>query len=168
MVKKIISLLFIGVVFASTQKSYGQELLTQIPTTKEEFVATEKKVIATIEWLEATPFDKEEDKRAIQKSLLVAWITNSPTVTLEINADILTFTKKNPDLLLTFMGGWTKFSLQNNYSNDNLQGSLAGVKCAIKVYKNLLLKKDKEMEKLIELDNKGELENWIKEKIRKK
>jgi hypothetical protein len=168
MVKKIISLLFIGVVFASTQKNYGQELLSQIPTSKEEFVATEKKVIATIEWLEATPFDKEEDKRAIQKSLLVAWITNSPTVTLEINADILTFTKKNPDLLLTFMGGWTKFSLQNNYSNDNLQGSLAGIKSAIKVYKNLLLKKDKEMEKLIELENKGELENWIKEKIRKK
>lgn len=66
------------------------------------------------------------------------------------------------------MGGWTKYSLENNYSKDNVQGSLAGLKSVIKVYKNLSLKKDKEVEKLIELDNNGELENWVKEIMTKK
>lgn len=63
------------------------------------------------------------------------------------------------------MGGWTKYSLQNNYSTDKIQGSLAGLKSAIKVYKNLSLKKDKEMEKLVKINDKGELENWVKAKI---
>lgn len=66
------------------------------------------------------------------------------------------------------MGGWTKYSLENNYSSDNIQGSLAGLKSVIKVYKNLSLKKDKEVENLIELDNNGELENWVKEIMGKK
>ena len=168
MLKKIISLFLISFLFITAEQAIGQELLDALPTTKEEFVASEKKVLATIDWLEVAPFDKEEDKRLQQKALLVGWITNSPTVTLEINADVLTFTKKNADLIVTFMGGWTRYSLQNNYSNDIVQGSLSGIKSAIKVYKNLSLKKDKEMEKLIELDDKGELENWVKSKVSKK
>lgn len=168
MLNKILIFFIVAFMFASTEQVLGQELLNALPSTKEEFVASEKNVLATIDWLEITPFDKEEEKRMAQKALLVGWITNSPTVTLEINAGILTFTKKNPDLMIIFMGGWTKFCLQNNYSQDNIQGSLAGVKDAIKVYKNLSLKKDKEMEKLIELEDKGELENWVKSKMVKK
>lgn len=165
MLKRIISLFVFVFFLTTTQKLFGQELLSTSPTTKEEFVASEKSVIATIDWLEITPFDIEKEKRNVQKALLVGWITNSPTVTLEINASVLTFTKKNPDLMVIFMGGWTKFCLQNNYSSDNVKGSLAGIKSAIKVYKNLSLKKDKEMERLIELNDKGELENWVKSKM---
>jgi len=103
----------------------------------------------------------------LQNALLVAWLTNSPTVTLEINADVLDFTKKNPDLLILFMGGWTRYALQNNYSKDNVQGSIAGIRSAIKVYKTGLLKKDKEMQKLVELDEKGGLEEYVRKKLAK-
>jgi hypothetical protein len=168
MFKKIFSLCFIAFLIMTCEQAFGQELLDALPTTKEEFIASEKKVLATIDWLEVTPFDNEQEKRLQQKAFLVGWITNSPTVSLEINADVLTFTKKNPDLIITFMGGWTRYCLQNNYSKDMVQGSLAGIRSSIKVYKNLSLKKDKEMEKLIELDNKGELENWVKSKVNKK
>lgn len=168
MLKKIILLILISFLLTNAEQAIGQELLDALPTTKEEFAASEKKVLATINWLEVTPFDKEEDKRLQQKAFLVRWITNSPTVTLEINADVLTFTKKNPDLMITFMGGWTRYCLQNNYSTDMTQGSLAGIKSAIKIYKSLSLKKDKEMDKLIELDDKGELKNWVKSKLSKK
>src|SRR4051794_23292008 len=123
MLKKIISLFLISFLLTNAEQAIGQELLDALPTTKEEFVRSEKKVLATIDWLEVTPFDKEEEKRLQQKAFLVGWITNSPTVTLEINADVLTFTKKNPDLMITFMGGWTRYCLQNNYSNDMTQGS---------------------------------------------
>ena len=168
MIKTALTFLFVASILAIPSNALGQELLNDLPANKEEFISSEKKVLATIDWLETTPFDKEEEKRTNQKALFVAWLTNSPTVTLEINADVLTFTKKNPDLLITFMGGWTRYSLQNNYSSDNVQGSLAGIKSAIKVYKNLSLKKDKEMEKLIELEGKGELEAWVKDKMSKK
>lgn len=66
------------------------------------------------------------------------------------------------------MGGWTRYALQNNYSKDSVQGSIAGIKSAIKVYKTGLLKKDKEMDKLIALDEKGELETWVNNAFAKK
>jgi len=145
----------------------NQELLDGLPATKEEFIASEKKVLATINWLENTPINQEPEKRKLQNANLVAWITNSPTVTLEINADVLTFTKKNAELLIIFMGGWTRYSLQNNYSSDAVMGSIAGIKSAIKVYKAGQLEKDKEMQKLIDMDEKGELETWVKKKLKK-
>lgn len=166
--KKIISISCTLLLLTISSAIFTQNLLTELPKTKEEFVESEEQVLATINWLETTPFDEQEDKREKQKALLLAWLTNSPTVTLELNADVLTFTKKNPDLIIIFMGGWTKYSLENNYSSDNIQGSLAGLKSVIKVYKNLSLKKDKEVENLIELDNNGELENWVKEIMGKK
>lgn len=166
--KKLISFSLLFFLLITSSLCLTQNLLSELPTTNEEFIESEEQVLATINWLETTPFDEQEDKREKQKALLFAWLTNSPTVTLELNADVLTFTKKNPDLIIIFMGGWTKYSLENNYSKDNVQGSLAGLKSVIKVYKNLSLKKDKEVEKLIELDNNGELENWVKEIMTKK
>ena len=66
------------------------------------------------------------------------------------------------------MGGWTKYSLENNYSKDDVQCTLAGLKSAIKVYQSNKLKKDKFMDNLIELNDKGELEAWVKSKVEKK
>ena len=68
--------------------------------------------------------------------------------------------------MMVFMGGWTRYILQNGYSNDKIQGNLAGIKSAIKVYKlGNGLKKDKEMDKLIKLDDSGGLEAWVAEQL---
>ena len=78
----------------------------------------------------------------------------------------MTFGKKNPELLLVFMGDWAKYILQNGYSKDKVQGNLAGIRSAIKVYKaGSGLKKDKEMEKLIKLDESGSLEGWVTQQL---
>ncbi|MEJ8840890.1 hypothetical protein WG954_00750 [Lacibacter sp. H375] len=164
-----IKTLFLSILLLTTATTFAQsqELLDGLPTTKEEFIASEKKVLATIDWLENTSLNQDQEKRKLQNAMLVSWLTNSPTVTLEINADVLTFTKKNADLLIIFMGGWTRYSLQNGYSKDAVQGSIAGIKSAIKVYKTGLLKKDKEMQKMVDMDEKGELEAWVKTKLKK-
>lgn len=165
MAKNILLILLFAVATLSAEQCFGQKLLEELPETKEEFIASEKQVLATIKWLETTPFDQNQEKRTMQKELLFTWLTNSPTVTIALNAEILTFNKKNPDLLLIFMGGWARYSLENDYSEDILQGNIAGLKSVIQVYQNLSLKKDKEVEKLIALDSKGELEKWVKEKM---
>jgi hypothetical protein len=148
---------------------FAQDLLESLPGSKEEFIKSEPRVLNTINWLENTPMDQQEAKRQQQKALFVGWITNSPTVTIEVNSNILTFTKKNAELLIIFMGGWTRYSLQNSYSQDIYQGTLAGVKAAIKVYKmDNGIKKDKAMDKIITMDENGELEKWVKEQLEKK
>lgn len=167
MSKKLFALLTIIVSLTFSQNLFGQDLLSKLPSTKEEFAASEKNVIATIDWLEKTPFNTEENKRKNQQALLFTWLSNSPTVTVELDENIVTFMKKNPDLLITFMGGWTKYCLQNNYSKDKVQGSIEGIKSVIRVYKSQTLKKDKEVEKYIALEEKGELENWVKSTLNK-
>lgn len=151
-----------------SQNSFSQELLTSVPSTKEEFSATEKQVIATINYLENTPINDKDEKQLQQRSLLIAWISGSPQVTVSLNASTIDFNKKNSILLVIFMGGWTKYSLENNYSKDDVQCTLAGLKSAIKVYQSNKLKKDKFMDNMIELNDKGELEAWVKSKVEKK
>ncbi|MBP8115077.1 MAG: hypothetical protein KAY50_06960 [Chitinophagaceae bacterium] len=166
--KSLKTVLFFYLTFTTIYTSFAQsnDMLDKLPVTKEEFVASEKKVISTIQWLEDTPLDQDTEKRKAQYALFVAWITNSPTVTISVNSRVLTFTKKNSDLLIIFMGGWTKYCLENNYSSDELKGNIAGIKSAIKVYKKGIgLKKDKAMDKIIELDDKGELEKWVTEQL---
>lgn len=141
------------------------ELLSVLPQTKEEFVASEKNVLATIDWLENTPINQETELRKAQNALLVGWVTNSPTVTIELSAGVLDFTKKNQELLMLFMAGWTRYSLLNNYSRDKVKGSTAGIQCAIKSYKLGDYKKDKEIQKLIDLDENGGLEKWVAGKL---
>jgi hypothetical protein len=162
--KAVITVLF----FCFSINTQAQELLTKLPETKEQFIESEKNVLATIDWIENNPIKEDGAKRKEQYALLVAWLTNSPTVTLEINANVLTFTKKNSELLILFMAGWTRYCLTNNYSKDITQGCLAGIKSAIKVFKSGDLKKDKEMQKLVDLDEKGELEIWVSEQLAKK
>lgn len=152
-------------------KSFSQDfsLLDPLPTTKEEFIKSEPAIISLVDWLENTPLDQEPDKRKRMYAILLAWLTNSPTVTVEVNQKVTPMSKKNPDLLAIFLGGWTKYSLQNSYSKDPVKGNLAGIKSVIKVYKmGIGMKKDKDIEKLVDLDSKNELEAWIVSTLEKK
>src|SRR5262249_53481636 len=101
---------------------------------------------------------------------LIAWVTNSPTVTVTFNSNVMPFTEKNNVLLVVFLGGWTKYALQNSYSKDEAKGSVAGLKSVIKFYQgnNKSLTKDEQMEKLIELDTNNKLEAWVTEQLSKK
>ncbi len=65
------------------------------------------------------------------------------------------------------MAGWTKYSLENNYSNDVLQGNIAGIRSAINIYSKGGLKKDKKMDRLIKLDENDELDKWVSEQLSK-
>jgi len=163
---------FVAVLTIISFASFSQdkELLTTLPTTKEEFIKSEPALLNTIDWLENTPLDQDADKRKILTANLIAWITNSPTVTVELNSNVMPFVKKNSELMLAFMGGFTRYVLQNSYSKDAVKSSVAGIKSVIKVYQSnsKSLKKDKQMDKIIELDANNKLEEWIKEQFIKK
>jgi hypothetical protein len=158
-----IAALFIGL--SLTTVAQEAKPLSELPETKEEFVASEPNVIATVDWLEDTPIDEQEDKHKMQYALLIGWLTNSPTVTITMHEFVMDYTKKNSELLVIFMGGWTKYSLQNEYSADAVQCNLAGLRSMIKVYKTGKLKKDKKMQELVDLEEAGGLEAWVKKQV---
>ena len=141
----------------------------KLPGTKEEFVSSEKDFISAVKWLETTAIGKDMDARVKTNAWVLAWLTNSPTVTIEVRSSILKIFDKNPQLMLVFMGGYGRYCLENNYSKDDFKCNLAGIKAAISCY-NLGgdVKKDKNLTKVIEKDGEGKLEEWLQDAMKAK
>jgi hypothetical protein len=152
--------------FVSTGFSQNEKMLDVLPKTKADYISSEPSVINTIDWLENSPVNQQVGKRKQLNAKLLAWLTNSPTVTIDLNEKTTPFVKKNPELLFIFMGGWTKYSLQNAYSKDSVKCNMAGIKSSVKVYQmgNGLLK-DEQMEKIIVMDSNGLLEAWVRSQL---
>jgi hypothetical protein len=136
--------------------------------TEADYARYEKDVIACANWLENTPLNQDRDKRVSANTFMIKWISGSPSVSIALDANVVSkLADKNEQLLVLFMAGWTRYALENNYSKDNQKGYLEGLKSLINVYKKGIdIKKDKDVEKFVELHDKGELEAWIKENVK--
>lgn len=156
-----------GLLLSVSAKAQDMEVPGTLPTTKEEFVKSEPDFIKAALWLEKTPIGTSTDKRKQMNGWVLAWITNSPTVTITVLAPLLKPFEKNPDLMIVFMGGYARYVLQNNYSKDELKCNTAGMKSAVNCF-NLGgdLKKDKNLSKVADEDKDGKLEKWVEEAMK--
>ena len=171
MKKKIVFFVLISLMtFCYQAKSQDFEIPKgYVLNTKDDFVKYEKDIISCANWMENTPLDKDEKKRTDANSFLVSWLTGTTTVNINLNTDMTSkYFDQNPQFQIIFMSGWTRYALQNNYCDDQQKGYYEGYKSVINVYKKgINIKKNKELEKLIAIYDKGELENWIKENLKK-
>jgi hypothetical protein len=142
-------------------------------TTPEDYNKYEKDVINVINWLEQTPWNSKNSERQIANSFFLAWMSGSPTVTIEVSDDILMkIMEKNKELLFTYMGGYTKYTLQMRADKTNFdisKAKLAGFKAVITKYNTEKKRsKDKNVEMLTKLDKEGTLESWVVTELSKK
>ncbi|WP_117884522.1 hypothetical protein [Aureibaculum luteum] len=133
--------------------------------TEEDFKQNESLVLASIEWIQNTPLDQEKAKRKQINAFLMQWMSGSPTVSIKLVQGLVPL--ECAECLMSFMSGWTKYSLVNNYSKDDEKCTLKGVESTIAFYeKNKSeLGKNADIEKLIKRKNKGKLEKFVKSKI---
>ncbi len=139
----------------------------------EDFTTYEPQVKECINWLLETPLNTNENKRLHANKFFVEYVISSPFVTIELNSKITPFTKKNPDLLVAFMAAWAKNTLDNkSLKDDVVAGSLAGLRGTIAFYQMNLaaksIKKVKDLDRIIAIDKKGKLEEWVKSKLNEK
>lgn len=129
---------------------------------KEDYKKYEGDVLKAIDWLIQTPVDDQKEKRLEVNRFFIVWLTGTPDISLEIKSEIITFSKKNPELLVIFMGGWTKYALESG-DNNKLTGNLKGVEAVIDFYQKnkKALKKDKNVQQYIEMKEKGQLADYI-------
>jgi hypothetical protein len=130
----------------------------------EDYSKYEKEIIKACDWVTTTPINEQTDKRKEVNTFLMQWLTGCPYVSLEIKTEIMNFMKPNPELLMIFMAGWTKYSLVSKEFNNKVNGNLSGVEAVIEFYRKNkdYLKKDKNVEKYIDMKEKGTLEDYIK------
>jgi hypothetical protein len=91
----------------------------------------------------------------------------SPDVHIQINPKIVTFMNTSPDLLMIFMGGWAKHSIETKAYDDKVAGSLAGLESVVEYYdKNKsFIPKDKSVEKYVKMKQKGTLQKYVEENV---
>lgn len=135
----------------------------------EDYKVYESDIINAIDWLMETPLDKEPNKRKQVNLFVITWLTGSPSVSIEIKGEITDF-GDCADCLMAFMGGWTKYSLENEYSKDQVKGNTAGIKSVIAFYEKnkKTIGKIKPIKKYAKLLKKGKLEAHIRKKMEKK
>lgn len=123
-------------------------------------------MIECVNWLENTPLDQEEEKRAKALKFMNDWLDGSPDVKIELNDKIMIFSEKNPILTDAFKGGWARLVIKDPERGKDLMGcNLAGIISAMNVYQLRGRKKDKEMENLLKLMKKNELSGWVKTQL---
>ena len=133
----------------------------------EDYAPLENDVLKAIEWLSKTPVNEQQENRIEVNRFLVKWLTGSPYVHIEIDAEIVTFIGETPEFIIMFMGGWAKYSIESKEYNDKVAGNLAGIEMVISFYEKnkKQIPKDKNVEKYIKMQKKGTLEEYIKDKI---
>jgi hypothetical protein len=120
-------------------------------------------VVKCFDWLMKTPLNEQTEKRGEANAFLLKWLSGSPDLSIDIKPDIVTFMGTSPDLLMIFMGGWAKYSLESKDFSNKIAGSKAGIEAVIEFYtKNRdLMSKDKNVEKYIKMKDKGTLKAYI-------
>ena len=102
--------------------------------TEEDFSKYQQDVIDGINWLEKTPVNAISSKKDETIQFLLLWMIGSPDVHIEIKAEIVNFLNTSPDLLIFFLGGWTKYTLETKDSSNKTANSVAGINAVIDFY----------------------------------
>ncbi|MFN8256068.1 MAG: hypothetical protein U0W24_10295 [Bacteroidales bacterium] len=129
----------------------------------EDYAGYKSEILKCIDWLQTTPVNENAQKRKDANAFLLAWVSGSPDVRIEIKPEIVNFVESSPELLMAFIGGWTKYAIEKKDENNKVAGNLAGVNAVMDFYvKNKsVLKKDKNVEKYLKMKEKGTLEEYI-------
>lgn len=143
----------------------GDQLMNKAPKAAEDYREMEQQFLNSMDWLEKSTVNREEEKRKQQLSFILTYCMGSPDITLTLDSRTADFNKKNAEFLVFFLGGWARYAINHEYQNNDVQGTLAGLKCVIERYKTGQYKKDKFVEKIIALDKEGKLEAWVQETI---
>ena len=132
-----------------------------------DYAAYAKDVIACVNWLEQTPLDKDAAKRDEANHFLMLWIQGSPDVTISIHDYVGKFAEINPEFLMAFMGGWTRYVLEKK-DTDELAGNMAGVQSVLHLYEiSSSVKRNDELDKLVKLSKEGKLKEWVQQRVKK-
>lgn len=162
-IKLLMCLLWISTISLAQEFQIPSELQLE---TAEDYKKTEQLVLEATDWLLKTPVTSNPSERKEVNAFLMKWISGSPSVSIELVSRIVP--TDCGECLMSFLSGWTKYSLQNDYSKDTVACAVAGAAHTIEFYlKNKSeLGKKSEMEKLIKQQKKGKLKKYIASKFK--
>ncbi|GLB53025.1 hypothetical protein NBRC110019_20650 [Neptunitalea chrysea] len=161
--KKLLTTLFLALL---SMGSYAQEFdfpKSMVMETEGDFTSFESKVLEAIAWRANTPVNTQVEKRKKVNAFLLQWMSGTPTVSILVNSKVGAPFMDDPEYLMSYMVGWTEYSITHNHSKDDKACAKAAVLHVIDFYeKNKdFLNKRGSIEKLIKLKKKDKLDEHI-------
>jgi len=161
--KKIILFFLLTV---SLSYSYAQELpnLKHIKLNKNShFKDTEPIVLKVVSYLFETPIDKKNKARTDAGQFLIKWMNGTPGYTFYLEEKETNYFDTDSDLMLMYMAGLTKFTLENKSVKDRKALVLGTMKITLPYLNNQENKKSwsKDLWQLNEANQKGKLEQFL-------
>jgi hypothetical protein len=133
-----------------------------------DYARYDTQVIESVNWLEATSPTKETEQRQSTNQFLMQWMTGTPAVSVQLQEYTAEITAKDPNLLMLFLGGWSRYQLQHPEAKDAVLLNTEAVKTVLKGYQTGGYKRNKKIESLITLNDKGTLADWVKAQMKSK
>lgn len=134
--------------------------------TKEDFNdAANDAALKASTYLLSTPMDSKSIDRLKSLQYIIKWMTGIPDYTFTLDEQATKFAKNNDDLLGLYMAAMTKYVLENKSESKNQNTiKLNAVKMIIAYAKDMKnnVKINKELKKVIEADENGKLEEYLK------
>ncbi|MBO4530434.1 MAG: hypothetical protein J5767_07320 [Paludibacteraceae bacterium] len=131
-------------------------------------------IIKCHDWLQNTPIGTDEMKRIEAKRFLLKWSFGCTQVTIVIHSDLMYADRSENELLVSFIGGWSKYALQHlDRDKDEIavDAAIAGIEAEIDLYKKneKTFSSNKELKKkinnFISLKKKNKLRDYVKSAI---
>jgi hypothetical protein len=130
-------------------------------------VRNQQEFVEQYNWLVETPIHQDEQRRKEVTASLANWIAENPQLDIELDPKLIKFSETTPELLIIFMGGWAKYAIENDDYDNKLEGNMAGLESVIGFYERNgeYMDKDKNVEKLMKLQDKGKLKRRVEKKM---
>jgi hypothetical protein len=165
----------LGMIFcvAIIAMNYGFSQDFKLPSkttfdSQQDYDNAEPTIINCINYLENQPVDDTSRQRKQINAYLIAWASGTDKISIGLRGYTNKYFKKYPNLMVIFIGGWVKYSLENNYEKDELRGNVNGLLSIINVYqKSNGIKADDEIIDLIKIYESGDLEKFVSNQISK-
>lgn len=165
------SLFVFPIILALTLQLSAQEV--KIPTNYqlkavEDYAPYKDSVKLVGNWLINTPLNQDIINRASAKKFMFTWVSGAPYTHIEIKPEFTMEVMNDQsnsyanDLLMNYIAGMTLVKIDDKDAEE-VVAQEAGVNAMLAGYKTIRKEsKNKFLEKLLKLEKKGELSEWIK------
>lgn len=130
---------------------------------KSSYKGTETIVLKVTDYLFATPIDKKNASRTEAGQFLIKWMNGTPDYTFLLEDKEVDFFNTDSDLMLVYMAGFTKYTLENPTIKDQKALILGTMQLILPYLDKQNSKKSwsTKLWQLNEANQKGELEEYL-------
>lgn len=131
--------------------------------TNDDYARYEPDIIKTADWLQQTAWKSQPEKMEQANQFLLKWANGTPAVTIRLVEAVMNLSDRNPQLGFVFMAQFSKYALEHKGRFESIDANIAAVRAVVDKYRaEQAHKPDEDVDYLIELESRGELNDWVR------